>query len=88
LIAISNGWRIVNAGSVGVPTKVAPAPTGRCSAPEMELRRTEYDLERAVAELRTIGFPDLDEMLVESLLHPTDPDRVADFFERQASNAS
>jgi hypothetical protein len=48
------------------------------------LRRTEYDLQRAIEELRLGGYPDLDEMLKESLLEPVDPQEVAEFFERQA----
>ena len=54
---------------------------------EVELRRTEYDLDRALADLRAGGFPDLDEMVRESLLEPLDPDEVAEFFERQATGA-
>ena len=51
-----------------------------------ELRRTDYDLDAALAELRGGGFPDLEETLAESLLEPMDPDEVAEFFERQAEN--
>jgi hypothetical protein len=52
--------------------------------PDVELRRTEYDLNQAVAELRSAGFSELDEMIAESLLEPADPEWVSEFFERQA----
>jgi len=29
-----DGWRVINAGSVGVPYEGRPGPTGRCSAPK------------------------------------------------------
>lgn len=54
--------------------------------PGVQLRRTDYDLDHAVKELRAGGFPDVEEMLSESLLEPTDPDQVAEFFERQATS--
>ena len=48
------------------------------------LRATDYDLDAAVAELRSSGFPDVDEQVAESLLDPVDPDWVAAFFEHGA----
>ena len=50
------------------------------------MRRTDYDLDAALAEPRGGGFPDLEETLGESLLEPTDPDAVAEAFERQAES--
>ena len=78
----------MNAGSVGVPYEGRPGAYWALLGPEVELRRTEYDLDAAVAELRESGFPDLDELICESLLEPADPDSVAKFFERQATSAS
>jgi len=52
--------------------------------PDVKLRRTNYDIERAVEELRAGGFPDLDDLLRESLLEPVDPEEVSEFFGRQA----
>jgi predicted phosphodiesterase len=77
-------WRFVNAGSVGVPYEGRTGAYWALLGPDVELRRTEYDLEEAVRELRAGGFPDLDELLKESLLEPVDPDDVSEFFERQA----
>jgi len=77
-------WRFVNAGSVGVPYEGKPGGYWALLGPDVKLRRTEYDLGHAIDELRAGGFPDLDEMLKESLLEPVDPDEVSEFFERQA----
>ena len=82
-----DGWRMVNAGSVGMPYEGRAGAYWALLGHEVELRRTEYDLDRALADLRAGGFPDLDEMVRESLLEPLDPDEVAEFFERQATGA-
>jgi len=82
-----DAWRMVNAGSVGMPYEGRAGAYWALLGHEVELRRTEYDLDRALADLRAGGFPDLDEMVRESLLEPLDPDEVAEFFERQATGA-
>ena len=79
--------RVINAGSVGMPYEGRTGAYWALLGPEVELRRTHYDLDAALAELRGGGFPDLEEMLAESLLQPMDPDGVAEFFERQARAA-
>jgi predicted phosphodiesterase len=79
-----DGWRVVNAGSVGIPYEGRAGAYWALLGPDVVLRRAEYDLESALAELRAGGFPDTDEMLKESLLTPAPPDEVAEFFERQA----
>lgn len=83
-----DGWRVVNAGSVGVPYEASPGAYWALLGPDVQLRRTEYDLEQAVAELQASGFPDLHEMLCESLLEGVDPGEVAELFERQAQVSS
>jgi len=79
-----NGWRVINAGSVGLPYEGVPGAYWALLGPTVELRRIEYDLDQGMSELRAGGFPDLDEMLQESLLEPMDADEVADLFEDQA----
>lgn len=79
-----DGWRVVNAGSVGIPYEGRAGAYWALLGPEVELRHSEYDLDTAIPQLRDSGYPDLDEALEESLLQPIDPDEVADFFERQA----
>lgn len=79
-----DGWRVINAGSVGVPYEGSAGAYWALLGPHVELRRTEYELDRAVEELSRGGYPDLDEMLKESLLDPIDPAEVAKLFEREA----
>ncbi len=79
-----DGRRVVNAGSIGLPYEGRTGAFWALLGPEVDLRRTDYDLERALAKLRAGGFADVDEMAKESLLEPADPDRVANLFERQA----
>lgn len=77
--------RIVNAGSVGVPYEGRPGAFWALLGPDVVLRRTDYDIAAAVVEMRAGGFPDVDDMLQDSLIKPLAPDEVADFFEDQAA---
>ena len=79
--------RFVNAGSVGMPYEGAGAAYWALLGPDVELRRTVYDVDRALAQMRRGGFPDTDDMLQESLIAPVDPREVAEFFETQATSA-
>ena len=49
--------RVVNPGSVGLPTIRAAAWWAVFDGGEVELRTTDYDIERTAAELRATGFP-------------------------------
>jgi predicted phosphodiesterase len=80
-------WRFVNAGSVGMPYEGSRAAYWALLGPDVELRRTEYDVQAALEELRAGGFPDLDEMLNESLIEPIGPGEVSALFEQQATGA-
>jgi putative phosphoesterase len=78
------GKRVVNAGAVGLPYEgVAAAFWLLLEDGEPWLQRTAYDVEAAVERLRASGNPEFDELLGESLLDPTDPDKVAAHFEGQ-----
>jgi predicted phosphodiesterase len=77
--------RVVNAGSVGLPYEGDAAAFWLLLGPGVELRRTAYDVAAAVRAMGTTGAPDLDELIRESLLAPADPDRVARYFEEQAT---
>lgn len=79
-------WRMINAGSVGIPYEGRPGAYWALLGRDVELRRTEYDLDAALGELRASGFPDLEELLKESLVDPVDPREVSEFFERQAQS--
>ena len=79
------GRRVVNAGSVGMPYE------GRAGAFWLlvadgapELRHTDYDVEAAGAVLRAGGFPDVDDLIRESLVEPVEAAFVARHFEARA----
>jgi putative phosphoesterase len=80
-----DGKRVVNAGSVGMPYQGKPVGAfWLLLGPGVSLRRSDYDLDRAVGVIRATGYPDAGDM-AEILLEPPDPERVADFFEEQAA---
>jgi putative phosphoesterase len=78
--------RVVNAGSIGMPYEGARGAYWLLVADgEPQLRRTDYDVDAAVDALRASGFPDVDELLRESLLEPVESGFVARYFEDRAS---
>jgi predicted phosphodiesterase len=61
--------RFVNVGSVGRPYEARPgAYWGIVEGGEVELRRTDYDLERAAAQIRASGHPHAVELADENVL--------------------
>jgi putative phosphoesterase len=78
--------RVVNAGSVGMPYEGRPVGAFwlLLGADSISLRRSDYDLDRAVERIRTTGYPDAEDV-AQILLHPPDPEWVANFFEQQAA---
>jgi predicted phosphodiesterase len=82
------GRHVVNAGAVGMPYQGAAAAFWLLLGPEIDLRRTDYDVEGAIATMRAAGPPDIDEaMLADSLVNPTGADTVARIFEDRATGA-
>jgi predicted phosphodiesterase len=61
-------WRVVNAGSVGMPYEPAPGAYWALLGPDVELRRTEYDLVRAAERFRATDHPQADELARENVL--------------------
>jgi len=80
-----SGRRLVNAGSVGMPYEGRRGAFWALLGPEVELRRTEYDVEAAVAAIRGTGYPLADE-ITGSLLDPPDPDETSAYFEARAAS--
>jgi len=75
------GRRLFNPGSVGLPYEGRPGACWALLGSELELRRTEYDVERAVAAYRATTDP-LAEEMVELLLEPPGPAEVIEHAER------
>lgn len=80
-----DGWRFVNAGSVGIPYEGRPgAFWALLDGGEVELRRTPYAVEAAAALARASGYPG-GEQIAGWLLEPPDPDEVSAYFESVAA---
>ncbi len=78
---LPGGLRVVNAGSVGSPYEGRRGAFWALLGPTVELRRTEYDVEQAVARIRSAA-PSSEE-LIGWLLDPPDPDETSAYFESQ-----
>ncbi|MGZ8688386.1 MAG: metallophosphoesterase family protein [Gaiellaceae bacterium] len=77
------GIRSVNPGSVGMPYMGQPGAFWARLGPDVELRRTEYDVDEAVRRYRETDDP-LVEQMVEILLSPPTPDEVIEDEKRHA----
>ncbi len=74
------GRRVVNAGSVGMPYEAAPGAYWALLGPEVELRRTDYDLERAAERIRASGHPAAEELARDNVLQvPSRAEALAAF---------
>jgi predicted phosphodiesterase len=69
------GVRSVNPGSVGMPYEGAPGAYWAMLGPDVELRRTEYDVRTAVARCRATSDP-LADAMITTLLDPPTPEEV------------
>ena len=65
-------WRVINAGSVGLPFG-QPGAYWALLGPDVELRRTPYDLERTAARVRASGVPDAGGFADHILAPPPEP---------------
>jgi len=76
--------RVVNAGAVGMPYEGAPGAYWLLVADgEPDLRRTIYDVDAAASALRASGFPDVEDVIRESLIEPVEAAFVARHFEER-----
>ena len=78
-----DGRTVVNAGSVGMPYEGRPGAYWALLGPTIEHRRTDYDVEAAVAASRACGYPDADEF-AETLVQPAAADEATAYFEQLA----
>ena len=60
--------RFANAGSVGMPYEDDVAAFWAIVDDDIEFRRTEFDVERAAADIRASGWPGAEEFVAENLL--------------------
>jgi predicted phosphodiesterase len=74
-------WRVINAGSVGLPYDESPGPRWALLGPDVEHRRTQLDQSRAREAIRASGWPRVDQVLSDT----PSRDEVLDFFEQMAA---
>jgi putative phosphoesterase len=79
--------RIVNAGSVGMPYG-EPGAYWALLGPDVSLRRTGYDLQRAAERIRSSGYPNAGEFAARNVLRPPAASEAVDVFERLSERRS
>jgi predicted phosphodiesterase len=77
--------RVVNAGSVGAPYEAEPAAYWALLGDDVELRRTDYDLEAAAAAIIATGHPRAGEALTSFTRDPERPQRMSALIEGTVS---
>jgi predicted phosphodiesterase len=82
------GKRLVNAGSVGMPYEARPGAYWALLSPDVELRRTDYDLEAAAEAIRATGFPAAAELAADNVLAVPSAEEATKQFEAMARAAS
>ena len=80
------GVRLVNAGSIGMPYEDRGGAYWALLGPDVDLRRTDYDVEAAIRRMREAGYPD--ENHLENLVNVPSGEEAAAFFESQAQDAN
>jgi putative phosphoesterase len=75
------GIRALNPGSIGMPYEGHPGAYWALLGPDVELRRTEYDVDEAISRLRASGIPD-PEQLVEIVTNPPTPAQMIEHAEQ------
>jgi predicted phosphodiesterase len=71
-------WLVVNAGSVGMPWDDGPEPRWALLGPDVSLRRSQLDQERAAEAIRASRWPGAEELLGDTRAR----DEVLDLFEQ------
>ena len=71
--------RVVNAGSVGAPFG-EPGAYWLLLGPDIQLRRTPYDLVLAAERIRTTKYPQADDFAVQSVLTPPSEEKMLEAF--------
>ena len=80
--------RIVNAGSVGMHYGGRPGAYWLLIGPDVELRRTTYDVADAAERIRATGYPDPDELIGRlTSENPAIADEASALFERAANKS-
>lgn len=71
--------RVVNAGSVGMPF-AAPGAYWLLLGPDVQFRRTDYNLSRAAERIRASGYPQAEQFAAHNVLHPPSEEHMVEIF--------
>lgn len=82
---VSGQHRIVNAGSVGSPFDGTPGACWLLLGPDVEFKRTAYDLAAAAKLIRATDYPEAEEFAAASVLAPPDPAPLIARFEAMSA---
>jgi predicted phosphodiesterase len=75
--------RFANAGSVGMPYEDDVAAFWALAGEDVEFRRTAFDVDRAVAEIRSSGWPGAEEFVAENLLSTPSREEATEWMEQR-----
>jgi putative phosphoesterase len=81
---VCEGKRVVNAGSVGMPYG-DPGAYWLLLGPDVSLRKTNYDLERAAELVRKSGYPLALDFADNNILRPETAQEATEYFEKMAA---
>jgi hypothetical protein len=76
----------VNAGSIGAPYEVDPAAYWALLGNDLELRRTDYDVDAALAAIAATGYPKATEAGTFLRRDPARPERISRLIEENATD--
>jgi predicted phosphodiesterase len=79
-----DGVRWINPGSVGMPYEGEVAGFWALLGPDVEMRRTPFDIERSIEALLASGWPDANSFVDENLRVAVDREEVVTLFEQIA----
>jgi putative phosphoesterase len=74
------GIRSLNPGSVGLPYEKGPGAYWALLGPDVDLRRTDYDLDETIQRYRASGQPDV-ERIIELMLTPPPQSEIIEYGE-------
>jgi predicted phosphodiesterase len=78
--------RVVNAGSVGQPFG-EPGAYWLLIGPDVELRRSAYDLDAAASRIRATSYPAAEEFAATNVLQPPTEQQMLDVFSKRELDA-
>jgi predicted phosphodiesterase len=80
-----DGIRVVNPGSVGAPYEAEPAAYWALLGVDVDMRRTDYDVEAAIAAIAATGYPKADKAVTYLRRDPGRPERITRLIEENAT---